>query len=230
VLANYLNEDNPFVHLAARRADKCLAASRMLIQKAKKKYSLREDPQFMPTPVEIGHNISKSDTPLFIFVARLDRRKRPEIFFELAREFPNFKFLAAGNSRDPRYETYLRDKYQNLPNLDILGFIDQFERVGIRPYLNQSWILVNTSARESLPNTFIEAASNQCALLSNSNPDDFVSSFGYHVKDEDFAKGVRKLLQNDLWREKGLKGYQHVREVFELNHAIDGHIEIYKNL
>jgi glycosyltransferase involved in cell wall biosynthesis len=230
VLANILYEDNLFVHRAVRRADLCLAASHLLIPKAKKKYHLKANPMFMPTPVEMNRHVEKGDDPSAIFISRLDRRKRPELFFELAKEFPHVHFIAAGNSRDQRFDAYLREKYGHLPNLEIKNFIDQFEGEGIKPYLSKSWILVNTSARESLPNTFIEAASSRCAILSNSDPDGFASKFGYHVKDGNFARGLRELMRNNLWQEKGLKGYQHVQEIFELSRSIDQHINVYHEL
>jgi hypothetical protein len=68
--------------------------------------------------------------------------------------------------------------------------------------LGKSWILVNTAAREGLPNAFIEAAAHQCAILSAVDPDGFSSQFGHLVLNDDFAAGLRALLQDDLWKKR----------------------------
>lgn len=230
VLLNYLYEDNFLVRKGVRRANECYAASKLLIEKARRKYRLRKDPRFLPTPVSVPKQIEKSTSPTVCFISRWDRRKRPEEFFKLARQFPGVKFIAIGASRDKKWDHYLRQKYAEIPNLQMTGFIDQFSGRGIADFLEKSWVLVNSSAREGLPNSFLEACASQCALLSSVNPDDFASNFGIWVKDGDFAGGLRELLKDDLWREQGKRGYDYVREQFEIEQAIDEHIKVYRSL
>ena len=43
----------------------------------------------------------------------------------------------------------------------MLGFVDQFQSARLQSILSQSWILVNTSVREGLPTSFLEALANQ---------------------------------------------------------------------
>jgi glycosyltransferase involved in cell wall biosynthesis len=230
VLANRLYEDNWLVHRAVRRADLCCVAARMLAGRAQAKYGLAREPQFLPTPVDVPERVEKDREPTVCFVARWDRRKRPELFFELARRFPRVRFLAAGKSRDPAYERSLRDRYGKLPNLQMLGFIDQFRGPELSQLLGRSWILINTAAREGLPNAFIEAAAHGCAILSAVDPDQFASRFGYHATEDDFADGLTRLLEGNQWRQLGEAGRDHVRRVFSLKPAIDRHIEIYTEL
>ena len=228
--SNWLYEDNWLVHQAVRRADAHFAAAQMLIPKSRLKYRLAADPLFLPTPVAVLPDPQKATQPTVCFVSRWDKRKRPELFFELARAFPEVRFLAVGKSRDLAYDQALRQQYGNLPNLELLGFIDQFRTDELVRLLEKSWILVNTAAREGLPNAFIEAAAHGCAILSAVDPDGFASRFGQHVKDDDFASGLRALLQGDAWREKASQGHAYVSSTFSLERSIDRHLEIYQNL
>ncbi|HXF85206.1 MAG TPA: glycosyltransferase family 4 protein [Anaerolineales bacterium] len=230
VVSNFLYEDNFLVRLAVRRADDWFAASKALISKARRKYRLPRDPTFLPSPIPFVEVIQKSETPLVCFVGRLDRRKRPHIFFELARQFPKVHFVAVGAGRDTQWERELRSKYGNIPNLSVHGFVDQFGGQELSELFNKAWVLVNTSARESLPTTFVEAAAHGCAILSEIDPDGFASQYGYHVTDGDYAKGLRKLLQNDNWREKGQVGLECTRRIFSLEVSMQKHIQIYEGL
>lgn len=230
VIANWLYEDSPLVRWAVRRADARFAAAHMIIPKARRKYGLPADPAFLPTPVDVPPPFSKAAQPTVCFVSRWDKRKRPELFFDLARQFPQVRFLAAGQGRDPAYDQALRQQYGRLPNLELLGFIDQFRGDELAQLLGQSWILANTAAREGLPNSFIEAAAHGCAILSAVDPDQFASRFGCCVTGDDFAAGLGHLLENDAWRGLAEAGYRYVRDTFAIDHSIERHLEIYERL
>ncbi len=230
VVANWLYEDNPLVHYAVRRAQARFAAAKMIIPKARRKYHLSTDPLFLPTPVDVPPPYPKAPIPTVCFISRWDKRKRPELFFDLAAQFPEVRFIAAGKSRDPEYDRQLRQAYAHLPNLELAGFIDQFAGDGLSQLMGKSWILANTAAREGLPNSFIEAAAHGCAILAAVDPDDFASRFGYHVKNDNFACGLRALLEDDAWKIVGESGYQYVRDTFALQPAIQRHLDIYSQL
>ena len=230
VIANWLYEDNGLVRKAVRSADAHFVAAKLLISKARMKYRLDHDPEFLPTPVIIPNNIQKALEPTICFVSRWDRRKRPEIFFELAKLFPHIHFIAAGKSRDKDWDQYLRSRYQHLSNLEMVGFLDQFSSDGLSRLLNKSWILVNTAAREGLPNAFIEAAAHRCAILSAVDPDGFASQFGYHATQDDFKQGVETLINNNIWMEHAQKGYDYVRKVFECGNVINQHLSVYEQI
>ena len=230
VISNWIYEDSWWVRRAVRQADGRFAAAQLLIPKAREKYHLRCDPEFLPTPVRIPANVEKSPAPTVCFVSRWDRRKRPELFFELVDQFPNVRFLAAGKSRDQEWDQHLHAKYGHLPNLEMLDFIDQFQSDRLSTLLGKSWILINTAAREGLPNSFIEAAAHRCAILSAVDPDGFATRFGYHASQDDFARGLDILLQNDRWMQSAQSGYEYVRETFACDKAIDQHLTVYERL
>jgi glycosyltransferase involved in cell wall biosynthesis len=230
VVANSIYEDNFLVHGATRKADAWFTAARMLIPKARKKYGLSHDPEFLPSPIPVPHSVQKSNEPVVCFVARMDRRKRPSLFFELARQFPEIRFEAVGAGRDRDWDSELRSHYGDLPNLTLHGFVDQFDGTLLSEIFGRSWVLVNTSARESLPTTFIEAAAHGCAILSEIDPDGFSSHFGFHVRDGDYQRGLEILLKNNLWREKAALGMEYARNTFALDASIQRHLKMYENL
>ena len=230
VIHNYLYENNPLVRRSMARMDAIFTIARCLVPKVERMYRCGAKPEFLPTPVRVPDHYAKSGTPTVCYMARFDRRKRPEMFLSLAERFPDVQFIAAGKSRDEEYDRYLREKFGNIPNLEMTGFIDQFSSSRHSEILEQSWIMVNTATREALPNSFIEAMSFGCAILSAVNPDEVASKFGYHVTDDDFAAGLEKLLADDLWQTNGRKGYEYTRSTFETSRSIDRHLDIYDRL
>lgn len=220
--------ENPLVRAAVKRADALYCAAHFLIPKVIHKYGLTEPPTFLPTPVTVPTRVSKAARPTVCFVSRWDSRKRPEDFFALAVEFPDVDFIAVGGSRDVERDRRLRELARSIPNIQITGVVDQFKGEQLQQILSKSWILVNASPREGLPNAFIEAAGNRCAILSRLNPDGFASRFGHHAADGDLAAGLRTLLQYDRWRVAGERGYDYVARTFELTRALDAHLEAYE--
>ena len=228
VLLNWLYEDSPLVRRAIRLADGVYSAAPSVNEKLRRKYGFAQDPGLLATAVDLNRNIVKSAVPTVCFIGRLDRRKRPQLFFELARQFPHVRFIAAGRSNDKEWDAQLRAEYGNVPNLEMLGFVDQFQSAQLQSILSQSWMLVNTSVREGLPTSFLEALANRCALLSSVDPGGVTQRFGYYVRNDDFASGLAALLENDAWREKGEAGWEYVRESFEIESVIDRHLQVYR--
>jgi glycosyltransferase involved in cell wall biosynthesis len=230
VIHNYLYENNWLVRSSIRQMDAIYTIARYLVPKVDRMYRCKVKPEFLPTPVSVGAMPDKAVKPTVCYMARLDRRKRPELFLDLALKFPDVQFIAAGKSRDPEWDDYLHNKYKDVPNLDMVGFVDQFTSNRHAEILGKSWIMVNTATREALPNSYIESLSYGCAIMSAVNADDIASEYGYHVTNDDFAQGLRFLLEEDRWRERGQKGYAYCKETFETGSAIDRHLAIYARL
>lgn len=230
VALNWIYEERLGVRSAIRRLDGLYCAACCLNHKLRQKYGFSSDLDTLPTPVALRSDAVKSPTPTVCFASRWDRRKRPQIFFDLAKQFPQVEFIAAGRSRDKAWERYLRETYSGVPNLKLVGFVDQFRSSSLSDILASSWVLVNTAAREGLPTAFLEALAHKCAILSHVNPDDVASRFGYHAKDDDFTRGLSALLERNAWREKGEVGYEYVHDNFELGSVIDKHMAVYQAL
>ena len=230
VIGNYLFESSPILRTAVRKADALYTIAHWLIPKVERMYGPCPTPSFLPTPVPIPPTPVKSAHPTVCYVARLDRRKRPHLFFDLAVRFPHVRFVAMGKSRDQDYENWLRETYGKLPNVKFMGMVDQFSSDIHGRTLDESWIMVNTASREAMPNSFLEAASYGCAIMSYVDPDGFASKFGYHASKDDFAEGLAWLLENSRWDERGKSARDHVTKVFAVDRAMDLHVSAYRTL
>ena len=226
VIKNYLYETNWMVRSAVRHSDGVFSPAKFMLPKIRKIYRLKHDPVFLPTPVVIPEDIVKSGSPQVLMMTRLDPRKRPELILSLASKFPHVQFHVAGKSRVPEYEIALRRQYER-DNVIFHGFVDQFRGTLHHELMSKSWILANAAIREGLPNSYLEAAAHQTAILSYVNPDDFASAYGFHAVSDNFEEGLSSLLQNDHWKEQAQKGYMYVRDTFAISKAMDAHEEVY---
>lgn len=209
-----------------RSMDGVYCQAKYIIPKVRKLYGLEKEPTFLPNPVKVPEGRPrKADEPTVCFLGRFDGEKRPELFFELARSFPEVKFIALGASHDSDRDAHLREQYQGIRNMVMPGFVGG---PGKLKALERSWILVNTSVSECLPVSFLEAAAHGCAILSFVDPDGFASRFGYHVKGLDLESGLRWLLEEDRWKKLGERGHSYVSKVHGREKVIDLHIEAYR--
>jgi glycosyltransferase involved in cell wall biosynthesis len=227
--ATWLYEASPLVRSAVRRADEVLMPTPThLGRRIRELYGV--EARFVPSPVDLPERpATKADDPLALFVGRWDRRKRVERFFELARAFPDVRFVAAGRAHDSSYDAELRNRGGQLPNVEMPGFLDRFEDDRLERLYEQAWVLVNTSAREGLPYSFIEAAAWGCAILSGLDPEGFASRFGRHIDDDDSEEWERALrdLLDGAWRERGSAGRDFVHSIWGEEASVRRHLEVY---
>ncbi|WP_254565727.1 glycosyltransferase family 4 protein [Oscillatoria sp. HE19RPO] len=150
--------------------------------------------------------IRKSAKPTVIFLARLDPYKRPWLFVELARHFPEVDFLVLGKAHFQGKGAW---EPLNLPeNVKLMGHVGGEEKTKI---ITSAWVLVNTSIHEGLAISFQEALKCETPLLSCVNPENVVSEFGIYVGRYDgtgmegipkFVEGLKILLENHELRIK----------------------------
>lgn len=225
-------EDNGLIRRAVQSADCVVCQTKFIRPKCVSLYGLEETPIFIGNPVDFPvEPPKKSSKPMVVFLARFDRRKRPELFFELAKKFPNVDFVAIGKAHDPAWDNELRRRYESLGNVEFTGYIDPFSSGRIAEILGRAWILVNTATREGLPSAFVEATSYRCAILSTVDPDGFASEFGYYAKtSDDLEAGLEHLLSGNNWKDCGRKGFEYSLKNFETSRVIDRHLELYEQL
>jgi glycosyltransferase involved in cell wall biosynthesis len=205
--------------MAYRKADLILSQARFYVDKLRRLYGV--DPGrvvYLPNPVDPipEGGVEKSGEPSICYLARMDPQKRYWLFFELAKQFPEVRFVAMGRP-NVLYEDRYREvvgKYAGLPNLEIKGFVSEEEK---RNILSECWIMVLPSIREGLPIAMLEALAHKCALLSSVNPDGLTERFGYWARRDDFAEGLKRLLKDNKWRRLAEEGYRYVKE----NHKLD---------
>jgi len=219
--------------LAYKRADLILTQAKYYIDKLKKLYNINPNKVvYLSNPVDYipdEDSIRKSDEPLVCYLARMDPQKRYWIFFELAKKFPEIKFIAIGKPNILYEERYreIVSRYINLPNLEIKGFVSEEEK---RKILDKCWIMILPSIREGLPIAMLEALAHRCAILSSVNPDGLTEKFGYWAEKDEFEKGLQWLLENDRWHRLGEEGYSYVKENHNLDRVISSLIAQVQNL
>src|SRR4030067_707574 len=156
VIANYLYEDNFLVKKSVQKANRVFSTAKFLSKKVVEKYSLKNEVAFLATPIEIPiTKIEKSKKPTICYLARWDKRKKPELFLQLAESFPDIQFIAIGIGRNKSYDNYLRKRYSNLKNLTMTGFINQFENNEkdnwkIKGELGQTYVKENYELNKSI--------------------------------------------------------------------------------
>jgi glycosyltransferase involved in cell wall biosynthesis len=215
---------------AARRADRQYCQARCIIDKTRRMYRLPASPAFLPNPVRLTDAVCrKADVPTVCYLGRFDQRKRPELFFDLAARCPTVKFVAVGAClNDKERDRTLRERCRTLKNVEAPGWLPARERGAV---LDKAWVLVNTSSRECLPVTYLEAGVHKCAILSHCDADDFASRFGFWARNgdlRDFEQGLSYLLGAERWKEAGEKAHEYVRATHEYSQVIDRHIEAYE--
>ena len=230
-IASLLYEQNSLVRRAIQRAQAVTCEAEFEVPRAQEKYQLTHPPEFVPTPFNYPTQpAQKSSTPMVCFIGRWEKRKYPETFLDLAQLFPQVTFVAVGEAQSARRDVMLRQRYGEIPNLRMPGFIDQFSSPLLDQILSSSWILINTSRLEGLPRTFLEAASRRCAILSRVDPDGFASRGGYCAASGDLAHGLETLLQNDEWQRRGQLGFEYVHDHHRTDIAVARHSELYEHV
>jgi len=230
--AAWYYEASPWVKRSVRQADAVLMpAPTALTPRIKSLYGTDVEAQFVPYPVDLPSQApQKSVTPTILFVGRFDHRKRMERFFQLAEKFPNLNFVAVGEAHDKAYDRYLRQTYGHLENLEMPGFVPRFGTHTVSDYYEKAWVLVNTSAREGLPYTFMEAAAYGVSILSALDPENFASRFGYYAEDDEFEDGLSYLLEENRWKTKGELGARFIAKTWNEENCLNEHMSVYEKL
>jgi len=216
---------------ASRRANRRYSQAKFIAQETKRIYKLREVPPFLPNPLRLGEiKYPKATQPTVCYLGRWDARKRPELFLELAARFAHVNFIFVGAClNDPARDDLIRQQCRALKNITAPGWINPEQRASI---LDSAWILVNTSTRECLPVSYLEAGARKCAILSHCNADDFASDFGFWAERgdlSDYVQGLEFLLANDRWRSLGEKAHLYVKNTHEYEKVIDQHLSVYRD-
>lgn len=173
---------------------------------------------FLPDPIDIdpGH-VTKSNSPVVVFLGRLDPYKRPWLVLELARQFPQVIFQLMGQASFKGKGGWEPDLLPG--NVQMLGHVEGTEKTRV---LSSAWVLVNTSIHEGLPISMLEALACETPLLSLQDPCGLVSQFGIYAGRWDgtglegipaLATGLRRLLLDRHLRTKlGRAGREWVSE------------------
>lgn len=204
-----------------------------LKKKAIDLYKLPEETEieYFPNPVVINDNFNIADKKdNVLFLGRLTPVKRPWIYFELAKKFPENIFYVCGQGTEI---DKIIEEYKDVKNLKFMGHVSGEEKDRL---LRECKVLVNTSIHEAIPVSFLEAISYGQKLLSCQNPDDITKSNGYFTgtilgegldQIEEFQKGLQFCLEN--YKEKEIvESIEKIKDNHNLDKFINNMRELLK--
>ena len=212
---------------ALRQADMVFAQNQSDAGNLKSLHGI--DSLAVPNAHRLPDLIEEPDRDVILWVARSVAFKQPRKFLDLAKRFPDEKFVMVCQqaTEDSNYDV-LKDRAAEISNVEFI------ERVGFHEvgrYFQRAKVFVNTSDSEGFPNTFIEACKCATAILSlNVDPDDFLTRYSCGICcDNDevrLADSLKAMLDDQSYMQMG----RNAREYAECNHDIEKIVEQYKKL
>lgn len=179
-----------------------------------------------------GHRqrqVSAGDKETILWVGRSADVKKPYRFLELAEKFPGEKFtmICQQATGDNNYQ----DLLAKAKKIDNLTFIEQVPFVEIDTFFVDAKVFVNTSDSEGFPNTFIQAAKAETAILTYAvNPDNFLDKNNCGITANAdmtrLSEELKQILQNNQYCDMGKNG----KGYFLNKHDITKIIKQYKDI
>ena len=165
---------------------------------------------------------------VILWVGNLRPVKRPEMFIELARRLPNYRFKMIGGA-DEALTSPLRRLAADLANIEFAGFVPFVE---IESQFDRASILVNTSSNEGFPNTFLQAWSRGIPTVSMIDPGTYLNSnrVGEVVNSvEQMAQAISKIKSNPtIWHTLGQASRQYFSQHFSTSQAVDTYEQCFR--
>ena len=157
----------------------------------------------------VEHALSKTEKEAnpekVIFVGSLTRKKRPDLFIELASNFPEVEFELIGSGEGKYFKDILA-KVNGVRNVKFRGTLRGEE---LESAFLSATALVLTSSAEGFPNVFLEAWHYGTPIISlNIDPDGLLSVKGGGLlaeSREELQLCLKKLLQDSREREELIK-------------------------
>jgi glycosyltransferase involved in cell wall biosynthesis len=143
-------------------------ADRVIVQHERQKEELArvhgKEGVIRPSAHPMPEGGSGQERSFFLWVARSEPWKQPEVYLDLARAYPGEEFvMVCPPSQEKALFETIRRKAGDLANVRFLEYVPYRE---IPSYFRRARAFVNTSRKEGFPNTFIEAAREGTPVLS----------------------------------------------------------------
>lgn len=140
----------------------------------------------------------------FLWIGRLDfKQKQPDIFVNLAERIPSEKFTMIGPRNNTKQEKKMLEKINQMDNITYQGPV---QPDAVHDYYARTQALINTSAYEGFPNTYLEAWRLGIPVLSfNVDPNRFINCelpVCAHGNMERLIEIVRKVGKSDMFRNR----------------------------
>jgi glycosyltransferase involved in cell wall biosynthesis len=213
------------------RADQYIAQSERQKQTLEESYNKKfSNLTIIPNGLHTG-NKSSTFKNFVLWVGSSIDCKRPEVFVDLAEEFPEERFVIIMTKSKAAPEKW-KEIEQRTKDIENLELIEQVPFQKIDDYFARAKVFVNTSTAEGFPNTFLQAMTAKIPILSlNVDPDGFIekNKCGFSCGDsvEELQAKLKRLLGNKERRERrGENGYEYITK----NHDIKNNIKKWKDV
>lgn len=173
----------------------------------------------------------KNEKNSILWLARCDRLKNPEIFIELARQFPHEQFVMIA-APEPKQQRFFRNIQTMAKSCQNITFIPGIPHRQTQQFFNEAKISVNTSDFEGFSMALMQSGLGETPILTlNTNPDQIITehNLGYCADGniERMTEQLRSLLTDkNGWNRKSENIAQYIRE----HHDIDKIIPQWKTL
>jgi glycosyltransferase involved in cell wall biosynthesis len=158
-----------------------------------------------------------------LWVGNVIKVKRAELFVELARALPQYRFKLVGGT-DEAILALLRQQAAGLDNIEFTGFVPFAD---IEQHFDDGAMLVNTSSNEGFPNTFLQAWSRGMPTVSFFDPHAEWSGrrVGCVVGSmDDMVRQVQALMtETGLWRSHSALVSAYFDATFSVAKAVDAY-------
>lgn len=193
------------------RAHALVAQNAAQVESARRHY--RREAVQVPSCYHLPASARPAKRDRVLWAATLRPTKRPELFLELARRLPAWRFVMIGGppSDDEKLFERIAAQGKALPNLELTGFLPLADVEG---WFDHARVLVNTSLYEGMPNTFLQAWARGVPTLSTVDVAAPVNRVVTGI-DAMTAELERLLTHPDAWHEASVRS----REYFTRMHS-----------
>jgi glycosyltransferase involved in cell wall biosynthesis len=223
--------------LGLRKADAIIAQTEYQQKLLKNNYGLGsiliKNAQIIPSEPEL---VDFSDRKYFLWVGRLTKFKRPELFIELAKRNSKFEFVMV-SSYDIKneYVQSILSATETVPNLKMFVGLNWWDVI---PLYKNAIALVTTSdpQGEGYPNVIVEAMKYGCPIYSLAwNRDNVIGGnlVGkvFHDNRELFFEGLTEFTENrETWVAYSKNAYKYAKDNHDLNAIADIYLSLFDQL
>lgn len=152
---------------------------------------------------------------VILWVANFRQLKRPQLFIQLARDFPQYQFVMIGGWLDKDLFDDCKREADKLQNLEFMG-AQSF--MNVNKEFARAKYFICTSEIEGFPNTFLQSWSNSIPIITTFDPSSLVLNkrLGLVVKSYEELKDAVLLIESDKKLYADLQ--KNINDYFELSH------------
>jgi glycosyltransferase involved in cell wall biosynthesis len=171
--------------------------------------------------------------PGFLWVGRFQPSKRPELLLDAVRALPGERFTVIGGyAGNERYASGITGALKRLSNVEHIPFVPPAE---MDAYYRGARALINTSALEGFPNTYLHSWANGVPVITiDMDPDDIIAKNGIGIvagSFERFVEAVRNFRSETAARsEMSAKAAAYVRANHDIRDRGNDYIRLFESV